>query len=148
MPGILVGVDGSGHSQRALEWAAKEAAIRNTSLTVLTVDQAVAGFWGGTLDYAEDKTRTQKAQQAAQTQTDQVLAALGDSRPQSVTVKAVHGYPAEEIINAGLDADMIVLGSRGHGGWARSLLGSVSGTVAEHADVPVLIIPMDKSRKN
>ena len=48
MPGILVGIDGSAHSQPALEWAAKEAAIRHTSLTVLTVHQAVAGFWGGT----------------------------------------------------------------------------------------------------
>ena len=54
MPGILVGIDGSAHSQHALEWAAKEAALRHTSLTVLTVHQAVAGFWGGTLHYAGD----------------------------------------------------------------------------------------------
>ena len=54
MPGILVGIDGSAHSQLALEWAAKEAALRHTSLTVLTVHQAVAGFWGGTLHYAGD----------------------------------------------------------------------------------------------
>lgn len=45
MPGILVGIDGSAHSQAALEWAAKEAALRQTSLTVLTVHQAVRGFW-------------------------------------------------------------------------------------------------------
>ena len=44
MSGILVGVDGSDHSQRALEWAAKEAAFRNTSLTVLAVHQAVHGW--------------------------------------------------------------------------------------------------------
>jgi len=88
MSGILVGVDGSGHSQRALEWAAKEAAIRQASLTVLAVDQAVAGFWGGTLHYGEDETRTQKVREAAQAETDKVLAALGDSRPASVTVTA------------------------------------------------------------
>ena len=141
MSGILVGVDGSGHSQRALEWAAKEAGLRHTSLTVLTVHQAVAGFWGGTLHYAGDDTLIAKGRDAAKAETDKVLATLGDARPTSVTVNAVQGIPAEEILNAGADADMIVLGSRGGGGFARQLLGSVSGQVAEHAQVPVLIMP-------
>jgi nucleotide-binding universal stress UspA family protein len=144
MSGILVGVDGSGHSQRALEWAAKEAAVRQTSLAVLTVDQAVRGFWGGTLDYGEDRGRTAKAKEAAQAETDQVIAGLGDSRPASVTVNAVHGYPAEELVNAGANADLIVLGRRGAGGWARQLMGSTATKVAHHASVPVLIIPGEK----
>jgi nucleotide-binding universal stress UspA family protein len=144
MSGILVGVDGSGHSQRALEWAAKEAALRNTSLTVLTVRQAVAGFWGGTLHFQGDEALVQKAGEAAKAETDKVLASLGDSKPASVNVTAVEGFPAEEIINAGADAEMIVLGSRGGGGFARMLLGSVSSQVAEHADVPVLIVPAKK----
>jgi nucleotide-binding universal stress UspA family protein len=142
MPGILVGVDGSGHSQRALEWAAKEAATRNTSLTVVTVHQAVAGFWGGTLKYAEDETLTRKAREAAQAETDEVLATLGDSRPTSVTVNAIHGYPAEDIIRAGADADMIVLGSHGAGGWTRAM-GSTATKVAHHAGVPVVIVPKE-----
>jgi nucleotide-binding universal stress UspA family protein len=141
MPGILVGIDGSAHSQRALEWAAKEAALRHTPLTVLTVHQAVAGFWGGTLHYAGDEALTEKAREAAQTETDKVLNSLGDARPESVTVKATDGIPAEVILNEGADADMIVLGSRGGGGFARMLLGSVSSTVAEHAKVPVMIMP-------
>ena len=141
MPGILVGVDGSGHSQRALEWAAKEAVLRHTSLTVLTVHQAVAGFWGGTLHYQGDESLTEKARVAAQAETDSVLSTLGDARPESVTVKATQGIPAEEILNEGADADMIVLGSRGGGGFARLLLGSVSSTVVEHAKVPVMILP-------
>jgi nucleotide-binding universal stress UspA family protein len=140
MPGILVGIDGSAHSQRALEWAAREAAVRHTSLTVLTVHQAVAGFWGGTLHYQGDESLVEKAREAAQAETDKVLSTL-DSRPASVTVTAVNGIPAEEIINAGADADMIVVGSRGGGGWARLLLGSVSSSVAEHAKVPVMILP-------
>jgi nucleotide-binding universal stress UspA family protein len=143
MSGILVGVDGSGHSQRALEWAAKEAALRHTSLTVLTVDQAVAG-WGGTLHYQGDEAQTEKAAEAARAETDKVLAGLGDSRPESVTVEAIHGYPAEEIINVGADADLIVLGSRGVGGFARSLLGSVSSQVVQHATSPVVIMPLEK----
>ena len=144
MSGILVGVDGSGHSERALEWAAKEAALRNTSLTVLTVHQTVAGFWGGPLHYQGDNTLVQKAAEAAKAATEQVVASLGDSKPASVHVTAVEGFPAEEILNAGADADIIVLGSRGGGGFARMLLGSVSSQVAEHADVPVLIMPSHK----
>ena len=143
MPGVLVGVDGSGHSQRALEWAAKEAAFRKTSLTVLAVHQAVHG-WTGTLYFPDDEAQVQKVAEAARAETDKVLAGLGDSRPESVTVKAVHGYPAEEIVNAGADADMIVLGSRGAGGWSRQLLGSVAAEVSHHATVPVLIIPAGK----
>jgi nucleotide-binding universal stress UspA family protein len=142
MPGILVGIDGSGHSQRALEWAAREAAIRNTSLTVVTVNQAVAGFWGGTLKYAQDDTLTDKAREAAQAETDGVLAKLGDSRPASVTVTAIHGYPAEDLIKAGADADIIVLGSHGAGGWKRAM-GSTATKVAHHASVPVLIVPSE-----
>jgi nucleotide-binding universal stress UspA family protein len=144
LSGILVGVDGSGHSQRALEWAAKEAAVRHTSLSVLTVHQAVAGFWGGTLKYAEDESLTDKAREMAQAETDQVLAALGDSRPESVTVTAVHGYPAEEIMRVGADADMIVVGSHGSGGFARQLLGSTASKISHHANTPVLIVPSEK----
>jgi nucleotide-binding universal stress UspA family protein len=141
MPGILVGVDGSAHSQRALEWAAKEAALRHAPLTVLTVHQAVRGFWGGTLHYSGDEALTDKAREAAQAETDKVLAGLGNARPESVTVKAIEGIPAEAILNEGADADMIVLGSRGGGGWSRVLLGSVSSNVAQHAKVPVMILP-------
>ena len=54
MPGIIVGVDGSGHSRRALDWAIREAAIRHTPLTVLTVQQAITGFWGAPVAYPGD----------------------------------------------------------------------------------------------
>jgi len=141
MPGILVGIDGSVHSQLALEWAAKEAALRHTSLTVLTVYHGVAGFWGGTLHYAGDEALVEKGRQAAQAETDQVVASLGDARPASVTVKATEGIPADEILKEGADAELIVLGSRGGGGFSRMLLGSVSATVVEHAQVPVTIAP-------
>jgi nucleotide-binding universal stress UspA family protein len=141
MSGILVGVDGSDNSQRALEWAAKEAAFRQTSLTVLAVHQAVHG-WTGTLSFHDDDAQTQKIAEAAKAETDKVLAGLGDSRPESVTVRAVHGYPAEELINAGADADMIVLGTSGVGGWSRQLIGSVATKVVHHATAPVLIVPM------
>jgi nucleotide-binding universal stress UspA family protein len=141
MPGIIVGVDGSGHSQRALEWAMKEAAIRHVPLTVLTVHEAIAGWYGGVASYADDPARTLEAREAAQAETDKVLAGLDGPHPDTVTVTAVHGFPVTELISAGQDADMIVLGSRGAGGFARLVMGSVSSQVVQHAHCPVLIIP-------
>ena len=141
MSGILVGVDGSGHSQRALERAMNEAAIRHVPLTVLTVHEAVRGYDSGMATCPDDPERTEDARKAAQAETDEVLAGLAGPRPDSVTVKAVYGYPVEEIIDAGKDADMIVLGSRGAGGFTRLMMGSVSSQVAQHAHCPVLIVP-------
>jgi nucleotide-binding universal stress UspA family protein len=141
MSGIVVGIDGSGNSQRALEWAMREAAIHHVPLTVLTVHEAVRGFYGGVATYPGDLELTEKAREAAQAETEKVLAALGGSRPESVTVTAVHGFVAEEIIKAGENADLIVLGQRGAGGFARMVMGSVSNQVVHHATVPVTIVP-------
>ena len=91
--------------------------------------------------YPDDTARTEEARQLAQAETDKVLAGLEGPRPDSVTVKAVHGFPAEELLNAGQDADMIVLGSRGAGGFTRLMMGSTAGQVAQHAHCPVLIVP-------
>jgi nucleotide-binding universal stress UspA family protein len=141
MPGIIVGLDGSGHSQLALEWAMKEAAIRHAPLTVLTVDQAVAGYYHGVVVDPAAPTRTEELRQAVQTETDKALAGLEGPHPESVTVTVVHGFPVEELIKAACDADMIVLGSRGAGGFTRLLMGSVASQVAQHAHCPVLIVP-------
>ncbi len=141
MSGIIVGVDGSGHSQRALEWAAKEAAIRHAPLTVITVHQAVANFFGTPEILIEDTPETDRVAKAAKAQTDEMLAKLGESRPASVTVQAVHGFPGEVLISASADADLVVLGSRGQGGFARLQLGSVTFQVVQHAHSPVTIVP-------
>jgi len=141
MPGIIVGIDGSGHSERALEWAMNEAAIRNAPLTVLTVQQAVVDYWGSAAEYPGDAALAEKSRMAAQDAVGKALARLGDSRPAWVTVQAVSGIPAEEILSRAKDADLIVVGSRGAGGFARLLLGSVSSHVAHHASCPVAIIP-------
>jgi len=140
MSGIIVGIDGSGHSQRALEWALKEAALRRVPVTVLTVHQAVRDNLGFVASYPGDADLTAKAEAAAQAETEKVLAALGSSRPESVTVSGVNGIPARELIKAGEGADMIVLGSRGMGGFSRLLMGSVASQVAQHAPCPVVIV--------
>jgi nucleotide-binding universal stress UspA family protein len=140
MSGIVVGVDGSGHSQRALEWAMNEAAIRHAPLSVITVHPAVVGYFGGVVTSPQDLELTEQVQAAVKAETDKILAGL-DSRPESVTVKAVHGFPVEELVNASKDADMVVLGSRGSGGFTRLMLGSTAGQVVQHAHCPVLIVP-------
>ena len=91
MSGIIVGVDGSGHSQRALEWAAREAALRQTSLTVLTVQQIIAGWGGATAPVVcpPDSADIERARKLAQADTDDVRASQTArsslSRPTSVS---------------------------------------------------------------
>jgi nucleotide-binding universal stress UspA family protein len=141
MPGIIVGIDGSGHSQLALEWALKEAALRRVPVTVVAVHEAVRGFFSGPTVYAHDPEQTEAASAAAREETEKVLATLGgDDRPESVTIHAVHGFPVEEILKAGQGAELIVVGSRGAGGFARMTMGSVAYQVSEHAPCPVTIV--------
>jgi len=145
MSGILVGVDGSHHSERALEWAMKEAALRHVPLTVLAVHQVLVGWTGhGTAGYPEDAGRVEQTKTAAQEQVDKVLAGLGGPRPERVTVQAVDGIPAEALLNAAADADVIVVGARGAGGFARLRVGSVADVVAHHAQCPVVIVPHER----
>jgi nucleotide-binding universal stress UspA family protein len=90
--------------------------------------------------YPGDPDLTAEAEAAAKAETDKVLAALGSSRPESVTISGVNGIPAGELIKAGEGADMIVLGSRGAGGLCRLSMGSVAAQVAQHAPCPVVIV--------
>jgi nucleotide-binding universal stress UspA family protein len=143
MPGIIVGIDGSGHSRRALEWAMQEAAVRHAPLKVLTVHPVVAGYTGTAVPYPEDAGLADQAGKAAQEEVDRTLAGLTGSRPEAVTVQAVSGIPAEALIIASQDADLLVVGSRGSGGFGRLLLGSVSSQVTHHAHCPVVVIPSE-----
>jgi nucleotide-binding universal stress UspA family protein len=141
MPGIVVGVDGSAHSQRALEWAIKEAGMRGAPLTVLAVHQVAGNHWTGNPEvYPADQPETEKMRQAAQDTVQKAVDAAGSPAPASVTVRAVSGIAAQELINASHDADLVVVGSRGGGGFARLMLGSVSSQVVSHASSPVVVI--------
>jgi nucleotide-binding universal stress UspA family protein len=142
MPGIVVGVDGSAHSERALDWAMREAAIRSAPLTVLTVHPVSLSISGlAPLRYPVDRSEEEKAGQAAEEMVEKAGAQLGAGRPGAVTVRVVSGTVAEEIVNASHDADLLVLGSRGAGGFTRLLLGSVSSQAVHHASCPVVIVP-------
>lgn len=140
MPGIVVGVDGSGHSQRALEWAAREAALRQVPLTVITVRQPAMG-WRGIVSLPGDRPATEQLRQNVKAETDEILEQIGDRRPPEVSVEAINGTPAEALLGAADEADLLVVGSRGAGGFTRLLLGSVSTHVTHHARCAVVVIP-------
>jgi nucleotide-binding universal stress UspA family protein len=133
-PRIVVGVDGSGHSRRALKWAMREAAVRHVPLTVITAHEISVGYWGSAVVYPEDHAVAEHARRAVQLE-------LGESRPESVTVQVVSGTPAHELLSTARDADMIVVGSRGAGRFAQLVMGSVSTQVSRHAHCPVAVIP-------
>ena len=133
MPGIMVGVDGSEHCRWALEWATNEAVARHAPLTVLSVRTPTAAALGdGDLDQ-------QRAVRKAQALVDTAVSSLPGPAP-PVTVRVVTGSPAAELITAGRDADLLVVGSRGHGASGRSGPGAVSSQVAYDGPCPVVII--------
>jgi nucleotide-binding universal stress UspA family protein len=145
MPGIVVGVDGSATARRALEWAVKEAAIRHSPITVLTIHEVARSFWTGVpITLPADEALLEKARGAAAELTDKVTSELGDAAPASVTVNAVNGFAAKELINASHDADLVVVGAHGgaHGdGLAYQPVGSVSNKLIHHAACPVVVVP-------
>jgi nucleotide-binding universal stress UspA family protein len=144
MTGIVVGVDGSGHSRGALGWAMREASLRQVPLEVVMVHPnpvrpATEIYWG-IRPLPENSFDPELARSALQQFVGQVASEIDGTVP-DVTVTVVRGDTAEELVNASHGADMVVLGSRGSGGFARLLMGSVSSQVSHHATCPVVIIP-------
>lgn len=144
MSGIIVGIDGSEHSRRTLEWAVREAATRQVPLNVITVFQTIHNIYGGPANYAADHPLEARARQDAEQLTEKVLADAGDKRPGEVSVRVVVGQPAAELIEASRGADLIVVGARGGGGFGSLRLGSVTTQVAHHAHCPIVIVPPEE----
>ena len=140
MSGIYVGIDGSSHSQLALEWAMREAVIRREPLTVIAVHEVPTSGWGGMIVYPQDTELREESRKAAQEAVDKAAAQLGGAAPSSVTVQASIGLPAAELIELSKDADLLVIGSRGAGGFTRLIVGSTSAQVSQHARCPVVVV--------
>lgn len=85
MPGIIVGVDGSEHSQRALAWAMREAQVRDMPLTVITVSPAIVSYWGA-LSFPEGKLDKDQARQDVEADVAKAVSSLSGTVPQ-VTVQ-------------------------------------------------------------
>ncbi len=144
MQGIIVGVDGSEGSQKALTWAMREATVMRTGLTVLSVSHHVpAAHAPAGHAPAADETSLDRAREVAEeaiAKARSELALTGEEVP-PVTVMAVSGSAARELIEASSDADLLAVGARGHGGFAKLRLGSVSSQVTHHAKCPIVVVP-------
>jgi nucleotide-binding universal stress UspA family protein len=142
MPGIIVGIDDSANAQAVLDWAAREAGIQHADLTVMTVVPTIVSQWTGQpLHYPGAEEAVEKARQGAQEKVAKSASDSGDPQPSSITVQAFDGSPAQALIDASRDADLVIVGARGSGGFASLMLGSVSTQVAHHAACPVVIVP-------
>jgi nucleotide-binding universal stress UspA family protein len=133
-PRIVVGVDGSPASVEALRWAAKQAALTGGNLEMVTSWQVPTqygnDFYGDQFDWAE----------LAQRSLDTATKEAGDGTPVAGTQTVVQGSPAHVLVDASAGAELLVVGTRGHGGFAGLLLGSVSEYVIAHARCPVLVV--------
>ena len=134
-PLVIAGVDGSPSSKAALRWAQSFAAMSGGRLDVLMAWHVPTTFAGpgyipavSNLSVDHEKLLNEVV--------DEVF---GADRPSYMTLLVREGHAAHLLVEASTDADLIVVGSRGHGGFAGLLLGSVSAKVAEHAACPVLI---------
>jgi len=135
---IVVGVDGSEGSGRALDWAAAEARLRGETLTVVHAWDMPAAIAATTvLPHAQGWTILETAADAVLKAMVARAAALG-VHPHEVLVQ---GHAAATLLSCATEADLPVVGTRGRGGFAGLLLGSVSQAVVHGAPCPVVIVP-------
>ena len=139
MGGIVVGVDGSEHSLDALRWAAAEARLRGVGVHVVGTFTTPVMSTGYEVA-VPDPTDLQSASET-------MLAAAVDSVRQTggldgvdVVTEVLEGHAGERLIALSRDADLIVVGSRGRGGFMGLLLGSVTTYVVNHAHCPVVVV--------
>jgi nucleotide-binding universal stress UspA family protein len=140
-PHIVVGYDGSEESGHALDKALAIARAGDGTLEVVTVSH-VPVFYGG-YPLGVSWSPVDDARAAAH---GALSARFGEEIPDWVSVHGAEGSAAKILIDASEGAEMLVVGSRGHGGFAGLLLGSVSSACAEHAHCPVLVVHPQKVR--
>lgn len=134
-PRIVVGVDGSRGSREALRWAARLAHTEQATIDVVGVWEPASGdTWSGVPVDDRPKPDVEKAVVEAVDET------FGAQRPTDLRVRIRAGHPVPVLLDESDRALLLVVGSRGHGGFAGLLLGSVSARVAEQAHCPVLVV--------
>ncbi|WP_277453298.1 universal stress protein [Janibacter sp. DB-40] len=139
---VIVGVDGSQDSVRAMKWAAEYAKHISAPLQVV-IAWEVSTLYGETFSDNWDHTAVEKKHR--EVAEGVVSEALGDGA--QVDVRVEHGNASEVMVRASHDAQLIVVGSRGHGGFTGMLLGSVSQHLVTHARCAVTVLPHEKSKK-
>lgn len=140
---ILVGVDGSDASIEALRHAHRLAAALGSEVDATAFwdyPQAYAGYVAVGLEEFEE--------QAGAVLRDAVENAFGGDTPSNVHPRLVRGHPRDALIEASRHADLMVVGKRGHGGFAGLLLGSVTSALVAHAHCPVLVVHIPETTPN
>ena len=133
---IVVGVDGSGHAEAALAWALRQGELTGAHVVAVTCWEYPVNFgWVPPMpvDYRPDED--------ARTMLDQAVEKARAEHP-GVDVRrlVVEGTPANALLDAAKGAELLVVGTRGHGGFAGLLLGSVSEHCVAHAPCPVVVV--------
>ena len=149
MAGIVVGVDGSQGGLKALDWALAEARLRRASLRVvhawmLPLIEALPEPWvvgSPSVGPSTDEVRNHVEAAARDVLSASVDRARSTAPEVEIAGELVEGRAAVALLDAARDADLLVVGSRGRGGFAGLLLGSVSGQCVHHARCPVVVVP-------
>jgi nucleotide-binding universal stress UspA family protein len=136
---IVVGVDGSPGSHKALTWAAAEAADHGADLIVVNVWEHTLPPPSGSVSVSE-RYVPDESQRTADELVKLIKDELGENPPVLVEPRVKQGNPAKVLIDQAADADLLVVGTRGHGGFRGLVLGSVSQHVAGYAKCPVAVV--------
>jgi nucleotide-binding universal stress UspA family protein len=141
MQRIVVGIDGSEGARRALEWAVAEAQLRDACVIAVHAWVEPAAVAVGSFVTASGAQPEMFEELADRTARDAVASVDTSGVVRGVETRVVAGAAAHTLLEAARDADLVVVGSRGLGGFSGLLLGSVSQQVAHHATCPVVIVP-------
>ena len=146
---IVVGIDGSKSAEEALRFALEEARLRGATLRIVTVWSTPSAAYAG-MAYVPTFDLHEVEEQAANARLEDARALLGDAPGVTIETVAVEGQTADALVAEAEGADLLVVGSRGHGGFTSLLLGSVSQQVAHHTKGPLAIVrvPEGKLRKS
>jgi nucleotide-binding universal stress UspA family protein len=134
---IVVGVDGSPSSLQTLRWAARQAKLTGASLQVITCWEYPTSY-GWAPPYPADFDPGGAAKRTLEVTVAEVL---GDDPGVDIELSVVEGHAAPVLLEVARGASLLVVGSRGHGGFTGMLLGSVSGRCVGHAPCPVTVVP-------
>jgi nucleotide-binding universal stress UspA family protein len=140
---IIVGVDGSDPSRTAVGWAIAEARLRGAKLVAIHAWSYYPSLPADTMDpmlMAPDFSEAlgKDAERFVQSELERLREEAGDVE---IEARAVEGPAASVLVDAAKDADLLVLGTRGHGGFSGLLLGSVSQQVSHHAPCTLVLVP-------
>jgi nucleotide-binding universal stress UspA family protein len=138
---IVVGVDGSKASRAALSWAYDEATHHSASLTVISTWHPPAMPMSPPYGSIPPEGYVSQPKRDALDLLQKLVADLEERNPPvDVRTAIEEGNPAEVLIEHSKEADLMVVGSRGHGGFAGMLLGSVSQHLVAHSECPVVVV--------